>query len=62
MIEIGKRDFIGRGKLDIDLFERNRSFYGVDFAAIYHHNPELNARSVPQYKQLQKTPDLPLFQ
>ena len=47
MIEIGKRDFIGKGKLDIDLFERNRSFHGVDFAAIYHHNPELNAKSVP---------------
>jgi NADPH:quinone reductase-like Zn-dependent oxidoreductase len=51
MIEIGKRDFIGKGKLDIDLFERNRSFHGVDFAAIYHHNPELNAKLVPHYRR-----------
>ncbi|KAH0559951.1 hypothetical protein GP486_003526 [Trichoglossum hirsutum] len=44
MVEIGKRDFIGRGKLDVDLFEMNRSFFGVDFARIYHHNPQLSAR------------------
>ena len=32
MIEIGKRDFIGRAKLDMDLFEGNRAFFGVDLA------------------------------
>ncbi len=32
MVEIGKRDFIGRAKLDMDLFEMNRSFIGVDMA------------------------------
>lgn len=30
MLEIDKRDFIGRGKLSIDLFEANRSFFGID--------------------------------
>jgi hypothetical protein len=32
MIEIGKRDFIGKAKLNMDLFEYNRSFIGVDLA------------------------------
>ena len=32
MVEIGKRDFIGRGQLDMDLFEANRTFIGVDVA------------------------------
>jgi hypothetical protein len=39
MIEIGKRDFIGRAQLDMDLFEANRSFIGVDLATLpdrYH--------------------------
>ncbi|EPE33257.1 NAD(P)-binding Rossmann-fold containing protein [Glarea lozoyensis ATCC 20868] len=29
-IELGKRDFIGRGKLNMDIFEDNRAFFGVD--------------------------------
>lgn len=32
MIEIGKRDFVGKARLDMDLFEFNRSFVGVDLA------------------------------
>lgn len=32
MIEIGKRDFIGKAKLEMDLFEGNRAFFGVDLA------------------------------
>jgi NADPH:quinone reductase-like Zn-dependent oxidoreductase len=39
MIEIGKRDLVGRGKLDMDLFEGNRMFVGVDFAGIFAHRP-----------------------
>ena len=30
MIEIGKRDLIGNGKLALNVFELNRSYYGVD--------------------------------
>ncbi|GAB1210492.1 hypothetical protein APSETT445_009286 [Aspergillus pseudonomiae] len=30
MIEIGKRDFIGRGMLSMDVFAGNRAFFGVD--------------------------------
>ncbi|KAF5844153.1 hypothetical protein GGP41_008913 [Bipolaris sorokiniana] len=32
MLEIGKRDFIGKARLDMDLFEANRSFIGIDLA------------------------------
>lgn len=34
MLEIGKRDFIGKVKLDMDLFEANRSFIGIDLLSI----------------------------
>lgn len=34
MLEIGKRDFIGRGKLSMDLFEANRAFFGIDLARL----------------------------
>ncbi len=30
MIEIGKRDLIGNGKLALNVFELNRSYYGLD--------------------------------
>ena len=32
MLEIGKRDFIGKAKLSMDIFEANRSFIGIDLA------------------------------
>ena len=34
MVEIGKRDFIGKGRLTMEPFEANRTFYGVDFTTI----------------------------
>jgi hypothetical protein len=34
MIEIGRRDFNGRAQLSMDLFEANRSFVGVNLAAL----------------------------
>jgi hypothetical protein len=37
MIEIGKRDFIGAAQLDMNLFEANRSFIGVDLATLPDH-------------------------
>lgn len=30
MVEIGKRDFLEHGKLDMDAFCGNRAFFGVD--------------------------------
>jgi hypothetical protein len=41
MVEIGKRDLIGKGTLALDLFERNRAYYGVDFAQICGERPAL---------------------
>lgn len=32
MIEIGKRNLISKGNLALDLFQRDRSFFGVDLA------------------------------
>lgn len=32
MVEIGKRDFIGKAQLNMDRFESNKSFFGVDLA------------------------------
>jgi NADPH:quinone reductase-like Zn-dependent oxidoreductase len=40
MMEIGKRDFIGRGQLMLDPFEGNRTFYGVDLAAFRDDRPQ----------------------
>jgi NADPH:quinone reductase-like Zn-dependent oxidoreductase len=39
MVEIGKRDFIGQGRLAMEAFEANRTFYGVDFAPIAEKRP-----------------------
>ena len=44
MVEIGKRDFIGRGKLMMNVFEANRSFFGVDLAQICADKPEITQR------------------
>ncbi|KAF7180982.1 hypothetical protein CNMCM7691_000111 [Aspergillus felis] len=41
MIELGKRDFLGHGKLDMDLFGGNRTFTGVDLFQIAEQSPEL---------------------
>lgn len=44
IVEIGKRDFQGHGKLRMSLFEGNRSFFGVDLHAIAAEAPELLGR------------------
>jgi NADPH:quinone reductase-like Zn-dependent oxidoreductase len=44
MIEIGKRDLIGKGTLALDIFERNRTYFGVDFAQICAERPNIIAR------------------
>ena len=40
MMEIGKRDFIGRGQLMLDPFQANRTFYGIDMGALAQDRPE----------------------
>ncbi|KAH8432819.1 uncharacterized protein LDX57_010448 [Aspergillus melleus] len=41
MLELGKRDFLGHGKLDMDLFSKNRSFIGVDLLQVLDDDPSL---------------------
>ncbi|KAL8836758.1 MAG: hypothetical protein Q9170_002787 [Blastenia crenularia] len=48
MLEIGKRDFIGRGMLSMDLFEANRSFFGIDLARLGVEKPEACKRLLDQ--------------
>jgi NADPH:quinone reductase-like Zn-dependent oxidoreductase len=40
MLEIGKRDMLGRGKLNMDLFEANRTFVGVDIERLGSQRPD----------------------
>jgi NADPH:quinone reductase-like Zn-dependent oxidoreductase len=39
MVEIGKRDLIGHGKLALDTFEANRGYFGVDVAQLCADRP-----------------------
>ncbi|KAH9984346.1 KR domain-containing protein [Xylariaceae sp. FL0662B] len=41
MVELGKRDFIGQGHLAMNIFESNRSFFGVDMVQICKQRPEI---------------------
>ena len=40
MMEIGKRDILEHGHLDLDLFGGNRSFHGIDLRALWSEMPE----------------------
>ncbi|KAF3000355.1 t1pks [Neopestalotiopsis sp. 37M] len=40
MIEVGKRDMTGHGKLALDLFQGNRGFFGVDVARLCKGRPQ----------------------
>ena len=46
MVEIGKRDLIGRGALALDVFEANRMYAAVDLAAICSDQPQETQRYV----------------
>lgn len=50
MIEIGKRDFIGHGKLNLDVFEANRSYHGVDLGLLAERKP----RGVTRYEMRER--------
>ncbi|OQE07131.1 hypothetical protein PENVUL_c015G06149 [Penicillium vulpinum] len=41
MVELGKRDFISHGMLNMSLFEANRSFFGVDLAQVCKETPDI---------------------
>ena len=39
MIEIGRRDFAGKGKLAMEVFESNRTFVGFDLMQLVEKRP-----------------------
>lgn len=46
MIEIGRRDFVGQGKLAMEPFESNRMFVGFDLMQLVKKRPQMVQRSV----------------
>lgn len=46
MLELGKRDFLGHGKLDMATFGSNRAFFGVDLATMRSQAPRIFQRFV----------------
>lgn len=44
MIEIGKRDFLGKGFLALSHFEYNRTFVGLDLSFVFEDQPEIAKR------------------
>ena len=44
MVEIGKRDILGSGKLDMTPFLANRSYICVDMGAICNFKPHISKR------------------
>lgn len=54
-VEIGRRDFIGQGKLAMERFESNRSFVGVDLQHLTNRRPwavgDLQARAIQYWRE-----------
>ena len=46
MMEIGKRDMIEHGRLDLSRFQGNRTLYGIDLAEVWQNTPERLMRCV----------------
>ena len=44
LIELGKRDIVGFGKLEMDIFEANRSYCCADIAHLVRDRPEQMAK------------------
>jgi acyl transferase domain-containing protein/NADPH:quinone reductase-like Zn-dependent oxidoreductase len=44
MVEIGKRDLLGHGRLDMDMFEQNRSYCAVDLEGLCRDRPAVVQR------------------
>lgn len=40
MLEIGKRDILEHGRLALDLFHNNRTFYGIDLSELLLERPD----------------------
>jgi thioester reductase-like protein len=51
MVEIGKRDFLGHGKLDMSAFLDHRSFHGVDLRTLSLEYPMVLRELVDQFRE-----------
>ncbi|PNP38378.1 hypothetical protein TGAMA5MH_09736 [Trichoderma gamsii] len=51
MLEIGKRDFIGRGQLGMETFESNRSFHGIDMSQMAVERPDMCKAILEQFNK-----------
>ncbi|KAL7934550.1 putative polyketide synthase [Trichoderma chlorosporum] len=51
MLEIGKRDFIGRGQLGMKVFESNRSFHGIDMSQMAVERPDMCRKILQQFNE-----------
>ncbi|KAF5573797.1 polyketide synthase [Fusarium pseudoanthophilum] len=52
MVEIGKRDFIGKAELAMDHFENNRTFVGLDHTDLWAHKPKVVSRALHRNMEL----------
>lgn len=52
MVEIGKRDFIGKAELAMDRFENNRTFVGFDHTELWAHKPKAANRVLDKIMRL----------
>lgn len=49
MMEIGKRDMIEHGRLDLSRFQGNRTLYGIDVGDLWQNTPDRLMRCVSIY-------------
>ncbi|RCI16826.1 hypothetical protein L249_1723 [Ophiocordyceps polyrhachis-furcata BCC 54312] len=49
MMEIGKRDILERGRLALNMFQDNRTFYGFDLVALLRDRPEVFPELIGQF-------------
>ncbi|KAM0206097.1 hypothetical protein ACHAPQ_011621 [Fusarium lateritium] len=52
MVEIGKRDLIGKAELAMDRFENNRTFVGLDHTELWAHRPKVASRVLNKIMEL----------
>ncbi|KAJ2980610.1 hypothetical protein NUW58_g6899 [Xylaria curta] len=55
MVEIGKRDFLGQGRLDMESFEGNRAFFGVEMWPITIKQPHRIRKLSEQFLEYYRT-------
>lgn len=52
MVEIGKRDLIGKAELAMDRFENNRAYISLDLAELWAHKPKVASQILNRVIQL----------